>query len=205
MERLVNDLLILARFDEGSPLQIVPTELVGLVAEAVHTAATVGPQWPVQFTASHPVEVMGDPTRLRQVVDNLLANVRAHTPEGTTATVRVEQEGATAEIVVKDTGPGMPQRRGRPCLRALLPGGRLAGTQPGWQRSRAVHRRRHRRRARRHGLGRVLPRAREWRSPCACPLLPLPRSRLRRTGPRPADGTSPAEGTAEAAATAETA
>jgi two-component system, OmpR family, sensor kinase len=108
MERLVNDLLTLARFDEGLPLQIVPTELVGLGAEAVHTATTVGPQWPVQFTAAHPVEVLGDPARLRQVVDNLLANVRAHTPEGTSATVRVDQTGNTAEIVVNDAGPGMP-------------------------------------------------------------------------------------------------
>jgi signal transduction histidine kinase len=108
MERLVNDLLTLARFDEGLPLQIVPTELVGLTADAVHTAGTVGPQWPVQFTASHPVEVMGDPTRLRQVIDNLLANVRAHTPEGTATTVHVGQDGNTAEIVVKDAGPGMP-------------------------------------------------------------------------------------------------
>jgi two-component system, OmpR family, sensor kinase len=108
MERLVNDLLTLARFDEGLPIQIVATELVGLGAEAVHTATTVGPQWPVEFTASHPVEVMGDPTRLRQVMDNLLANVRAHTPEGTSATVHVDQEGTTAEIVVKDSGPGMP-------------------------------------------------------------------------------------------------
>jgi two-component system OmpR family sensor kinase len=108
MDRLVNDLLTLARFDEGLPIQIVPTELVGLGAEAVHTAATVGPQWPVEFTASHPVEVMGDPTRLRQVIDNLLANVRAHTPEGTPTTVHVDQNGTMAEIVVKDSGPGMP-------------------------------------------------------------------------------------------------
>ncbi len=108
MERLVNDLLTLARFDEGLPLQIVPTELVSLGAEAVHTAGTVGPQWPVQFAASRPVEVMGDPVRLRQVIDNLLANVRAHTPPGTTATVRVDQQGETAEIVVHDNGPGMP-------------------------------------------------------------------------------------------------
>jgi two-component system, OmpR family, sensor kinase len=108
MERLVNDLLTLARFDEGLPIQIVPTELVGLGAEAVRTAATVGPQWPVEFTASHPVEVMGDPTRLRQVIDNLLANVRAHTPQGTSATVHVDQDGTMAQIVVKDSGPGMP-------------------------------------------------------------------------------------------------
>ncbi len=108
MERLVNDLLMLARFDEGLPLQIVPTELVSLGAEAVHTAGTVGPQWPVQFAALRPVEVMGDPVRLRQVIDNLLANVRAHTPPGTNATVRVDQQGDMAEIVVHDNGPGMP-------------------------------------------------------------------------------------------------
>jgi two-component system OmpR family sensor kinase len=108
MERLVNDLLTLARLDEGLPLQIVPVELVSVGAEAVHTATTVGPAWPVRFAASRPVEVMGDPTRLRQVVDNLLSNVRAHTPEGTSATVAVEQVGALAEIVVRDSGPGLP-------------------------------------------------------------------------------------------------
>ncbi len=80
----------------------------GLVAEAVHTATTVGPQWPVQFTASHPVEVKADPVRLRQVIDNLLANVRAHTPAGTATTVHVDQIGAMAQIVVSDSGPGMP-------------------------------------------------------------------------------------------------
>jgi two-component system OmpR family sensor kinase len=108
MDRLVNDLLTLARLDEGAPLQRIPVELVGLGAEAVHTATTVGPAWPVQFTATHPVEVMGDPVRLRQVIDNLLANVRAHTPEGTTAAVHVDQEGDSAQITVRDTGPGMP-------------------------------------------------------------------------------------------------
>jgi two-component system OmpR family sensor kinase len=51
--------------------------------------------------------VAGDKDRLRQVVDNLLANVRAHTPEGTTTTVRVDQVGDEAEIEVRDTGPGM--------------------------------------------------------------------------------------------------
>jgi two-component system OmpR family sensor kinase len=108
MDRLVNDLLLLARFDEGLPLQVVPIELVSLGAEAVRTAATVGPAWPVSFTASRPVEVVGDPTRLRQVLDNLLANVRAHTPEGTPTSVRVDQEGDTAVVVVSDRGPGMP-------------------------------------------------------------------------------------------------
>jgi two-component system, OmpR family, sensor kinase len=107
MDRLVSDLLTLARLDEGVPMEREPVELVALVSEGVRTAIAVGPEWPVQFWAPHPVEVTGDKDRLRQVVDNLLANVRAHTPEGTTTTVRVDQIGDQAEIEVRDTGPGM--------------------------------------------------------------------------------------------------
>jgi two-component system OmpR family sensor kinase len=86
----------------------VPVELVSLVGESVRTATAVGPEWPVRFWAARPLEVSGDKDRLRQVIDNLLANVRAHTPEGTETTVRVEQVGDEAEIEVRDTGPGMP-------------------------------------------------------------------------------------------------
>jgi two-component system OmpR family sensor kinase len=108
MDRLVNDLLTLARLDEGVPMEKAPVELVSLASEAVHAASAVGPEWPVRFSASQPVEVVGDKDRLRQVVDNLLANVRAHTPPGTSATVRVEQKDGQAEIEVRDSGPGMP-------------------------------------------------------------------------------------------------
>jgi len=108
MDRLVNDLLTLARLDEGVPMEMAPVELVSLASDAVRTASAVGPDWPVRFWAAHPVEVSGDKDRLRQVLDNLLANVRAHTPPGTTATVRVDQIGDHAEIEVRDAGPGMP-------------------------------------------------------------------------------------------------
>jgi two-component system OmpR family sensor kinase len=108
MDRLVNDLLTLARLDEGLAMKMAPVELVSLVSESVHTATAVGPEWPVQFWAASPVEVDGDKDRLRQVIDNLLANVRAHTPEGTHTTVRIQQFGDDAEIEVRDDGPGMP-------------------------------------------------------------------------------------------------
>jgi two-component system OmpR family sensor kinase len=107
MDRLVSDLLTLARLDEGVPVDREPVELVALVSEGVNTATAVGPGWPVQFWAARPVEVMGDKDRLRQVIDNLLANVRAHTPEGTSTTVRVDVINDDAEIEVRDTGPGM--------------------------------------------------------------------------------------------------
>jgi two-component system OmpR family sensor kinase len=82
-------------------------DLVALCAEAVHTASTVGPDWPVTFQASTPIEVMCDPTSMRQVLDNLLGNVRAHTPPGTRTLVTVEPEGEGAVITVADNGPGM--------------------------------------------------------------------------------------------------
>ena len=107
MGHLVEDLLLLARLDEGRPLERVPVELVALAGEAVRTATTVGPAWPVVLRAERPVEVVGDALRLRQVLDNLLANVRAHTPEGTTATVRIAEDGADALVEVADDGPGL--------------------------------------------------------------------------------------------------
>ena len=107
MESLVSDLLLLARLDEGRPMERRSVDLVALCAEAVHTASTVGPDWPVSFHASRPIEVEGDATSLRQVMDNLLGNVRAHTPPGTAVHVSVEPEGEGAVITVADNGPGM--------------------------------------------------------------------------------------------------
>jgi two-component system, OmpR family, sensor kinase len=108
MERLVADLLTLARLDEGQPIEQFPVELVTVCAEAVQTAQTVGPEWPLTLSATRPVEVVGDPHRLRQVLDNLLANVRSHTPAGTSAEVRVDSVRDQAVVTVADHGPGLP-------------------------------------------------------------------------------------------------
>ncbi len=107
MGELVEDLLLLARLDEGRPLRREPVELVGLAAEAVAAGQAVGPEWRVVLQAVEPVEVLGDASRLRQVLDNLLANVRAHTPPGTGVTVSVRREGGSGILEVADDGPGM--------------------------------------------------------------------------------------------------
>ena len=107
MGTLVQDLLLLARLDEGRPMACVPTELVAMVADAVHTATTLGPAWPVTLKAGEPVEVCGDREKLRQVIGNLLGNVRAHTPAGTETMVTLRADGETAVIEVADDGPGL--------------------------------------------------------------------------------------------------
>lgn len=113
MADLVADLMLLANLDEGRPLEHRPVELVSVCADAVHVAEATGPSWPVAFTATEPVEVLGDETRLRQVVDNLLSNVRAHTPPGTRSTLRVFREDGEAVVELADHGLGLGEARRR--------------------------------------------------------------------------------------------
>ncbi len=106
MTVLVEDLLLLARLDEGRPLEREPVELDEVVTEAVDAAVAVDPDRPVDLEAD-PVVVLGDRDRLRQVLDNLLSNVRAHTPAGSPVRVRVGSENGLAVVEVADSGPGM--------------------------------------------------------------------------------------------------
>ncbi len=107
MGLLVGDLLLLARLDQGRPLEARAVDLTALAGEAVDAAHAMEPGRPIALEAPAVVTVTGDAERLRQVVDNLLANVRAHTPAGAPATVRVRREGAQAVLEVQDSGPGL--------------------------------------------------------------------------------------------------
>jgi two-component system OmpR family sensor kinase len=106
MSLLVDDLLLLARLDEGRPLEREPVRFEEVVGEAVETARTVDPSRPVELDAS-PAVVLGDRDRLRQVVDNLLSNVRSHTPADSPTHVRVGRNGTNAVLEVEDSGPGL--------------------------------------------------------------------------------------------------
>ena len=106
MSVLVDDLLLLARLDEGRPLASEPVALHEVVAEAVETAQTVDPERPIEADIDAAV-VLGDRDRLRQVVDNLLANVRAHTPEGAPVRIVLRSRDGIAALEVADSGPGM--------------------------------------------------------------------------------------------------
>jgi signal transduction histidine kinase len=110
MTGLVEDLLLLARLDEGRPLQTAEVDLAALVAEAVWAAraADGGHDWQLELRLDAPALVAGDEARLHQVVANLLANARTHTPVGTRVVATVEATPARCVIRVRDDGPGIP-------------------------------------------------------------------------------------------------
>ncbi|HMJ78417.1 MAG TPA: ATP-binding protein, partial [Iamia sp.] len=111
MGRLVEDLLLLARLDQGRPLEADPVDLGALVSDARDDAAAAHPDHPVRLEVDDGCIVVGDDHRLRQVVGNLLANAVAHTPPGTDITLRVAAVADDARRValeVADAGPGMP-------------------------------------------------------------------------------------------------
>ncbi|MFL6145749.1 MAG: sensor histidine kinase [Labedaea sp.] len=111
MSVLVEDLLLLARLDSAdleTLLRLSGTDLVEVAAAAADAFRAAHPDHPLELdVGSRPVWLTADPIRLRQVLDNLLANVAAHTPPGTPATVTVRTYPDTAEVSVVDTGPGI--------------------------------------------------------------------------------------------------
>ncbi len=108
MTALVEDLLLLARLDEGQELVYGTVDLSRLAIEAIADATPAGPDhsWELDLD-EEPVVITGDTARLHQVMGNLLANARTHTPAGTNVTLSVVHEGDDAVLRVRDDGPGV--------------------------------------------------------------------------------------------------
>jgi two-component system OmpR family sensor kinase len=104
---LVEDLLLLARLDQGRPLERGPVDLTRLVAAAVDDLRATSPDRPVTYESDGAIVVNGDEFRLRQVLANLLENARTHTPPSSPVEVQVTQSDTDAIIEVRDHGPGM--------------------------------------------------------------------------------------------------
>jgi two-component system OmpR family sensor kinase len=104
---LVDDLLLLARLDQGRPLEHETVDLDRIAADAVDDARASAPERDIAYTRNGAVTVTGDELRLRQVFGNLLANACAHTPPETHIVCAVRNEGTDAVIEVRDNGPGM--------------------------------------------------------------------------------------------------
>ena len=107
MARLVEDLLLLARLDQQRGLETQPVDLVAVVREAIADFGAAAPDRPLTTDLPDAVTVRGDRPRLRQVLDNLLANARTHTPPGTPVHVAVARHGGQVAVAVRDEGPGI--------------------------------------------------------------------------------------------------
>ena len=107
MASLVDDLLLLARLDEGRPLARAPVDLGVLGVDAAADARAIAPDRVVSADVTADVTVEGDEDRLRQVLGNLVGNALEHTPAGTAVSVRVHNGGSRAVVEVHDDGPGM--------------------------------------------------------------------------------------------------
>jgi two-component system, OmpR family, sensor kinase len=105
--RLVDDLLALAKFDEGRPLDRRPTDLTPLVADAARDARAVDPERPITTDLNGPIVVLGDEDRLRQVLGNIVGNALVHTPPGVPIELTAAKADGNARITVIDHGPGM--------------------------------------------------------------------------------------------------
>ncbi|WP_242659092.1 sensor histidine kinase [Thermostaphylospora chromogena] len=108
MSLLVDDLLLLARLDRQRPIAADPVDLLALAADAVHDARILAPSREVTLQVDGAaLIVLGDETRLRQVIRNLMTNALTHTPDGTPITVRVGAAEPWAYLEVADEGPGL--------------------------------------------------------------------------------------------------
>ena len=111
MGRLVDDMLLLARLDEGRPLEQEPVDLSTLAYDAAADARAIDPQRAIRTVLDDAVIVVGDDHRLRQVVGNLVRNALMHTPAGTPLEIRAASDERTGILAVIDHGPGISPER----------------------------------------------------------------------------------------------
>ena len=107
MGSLVEDLLLLARMDQSREIVMEDVDLSTLVKEAVSSAQAAGPEHSITSDVAHDVHTQGDADKIYQVVTNLLANARAHTPAGTAIHVTTYSDEKGSYVSVADNGPGL--------------------------------------------------------------------------------------------------
>jgi len=109
MRRIVADLQLLTELDEDPAPVTTDVDVGELVRDASHDASSVDPARSRTLeVVDEPLLVRADADMLRQVIANLLDNVRVHTPPGTTAAVSARRRAGAVVLEVSDDGPGVP-------------------------------------------------------------------------------------------------
>ncbi|MER6531585.1 HAMP domain-containing sensor histidine kinase [Streptomyces sp. NPDC001508] len=109
MGRLVDELLTLARLDQRPELRLRNVDVSRLVRDAAQDLRAQQPDRPVTVTADGSVLVCADESGLRQVLGNLVANVRTHTPADVPVRLGVERADGLVRLCVADEGPGLAE------------------------------------------------------------------------------------------------
>jgi two-component system OmpR family sensor kinase len=110
MGSLVEDLLLLARLDQAREMEQLPVDIAKVTRDAVASAQVAGADHPITLSGDlNELYTLGDQHRIHQVVANLLANARTHTPAGTTIAVSIAQSGDGVRIAISDNGPGLSE------------------------------------------------------------------------------------------------
>ena len=110
MGSLVEDLLLLARLDQAREMEHLPVDIAQVTRDAVASARVAGADHPISLTGDlDELYTLGDHHRIHQVVANLLANARTHTPAGTEIAVSIAEGADGVRIAVSDTGPGLSE------------------------------------------------------------------------------------------------
>jgi signal transduction histidine kinase len=111
LHALVEDLLLVAQIEaKRVELELAPVDVVDLATSAVEALRPVAEEKGVsiEVVGDHPPTVRGDRTRLTQVLDNLVSNAVKFTNKGGSVRVAVVGNGSAVELVVSDTGIGIP-------------------------------------------------------------------------------------------------
>jgi len=110
MGSLVEDLLLLARLDQAREMEHLPVDIAQVTRDAVASAQVAGADHPITLSGDFDeLYTLGDQHRIHQVVANLLANARTHTPVGTAIAVSITQNSDGVRIAVSDSGPGLSE------------------------------------------------------------------------------------------------
>ena len=111
LTRLVGDLLLLAQAEAGRlPMQMKPVELDSVLLEVFQQMRTLAAdKSEIRIEEIDQIQVSGDRDRLKQVLVNLIGNAVQYTPAGGRVTLALRRSGDQAQLVIQDTGPGIPE------------------------------------------------------------------------------------------------